>query len=123
MSPKPCRRWLEIEIPEKRYAAVVRSLLHTDGVTHSSDAGGSKKGFGANALKVNDRIFAMLSSRSRFVVKLPRQRVAALVSAGEGEQFDPGRGRLMKEWLSVNPGFERQWLALAKEAREYVGGS
>jgi hypothetical protein len=33
------------------------------------------KGFGSSALKVEGRIFAMLTSRSEFVVKLPRERV------------------------------------------------
>ena len=103
-----------------RYAAVVKALAGKARVTHA-DAGGTQRGFGADALKVNNRIFAMLASDDRLVVKLPRARVDALVAGGHGERFDPRRnGRLMKEWLVVGTGREARWLALAKEAMEFV---
>jgi hypothetical protein len=103
-----------------RYTTVVKALAGKDGVTHS-EPDDSKRGFGANALKVNKKIFAMLASDDRFVVKLPRARVDALVAERHGERFDPRRnGRLMKEWLVVAPGREAQWLSLAKEAMEFV---
>jgi hypothetical protein len=103
-----------------RYAAVVKALAGKGGVTHS-EPDDSKRGFGANALKINKKIFAMLASDTRFVVKLPRARVDALVAAGFGERFDPRRnGTAMKEWLVVAAGREAQWLPLAKEAMEFV---
>ncbi len=80
---------------------------------------GGGKGFGSRALKVNGKIFAMMSSKGQFVVKLPRKRVGELVAAGKGEYFDPGHGRLMKEWLAVVAG-KAQWLELAKEAYRFV---
>ena len=49
------------------------------------------KGFGQGALKVNGKIFVMVSSRGELVVKLPRQRVAALASSGKGTYFEAGR--------------------------------
>ena len=104
--------------PDERYAAVVASLTENPDVSFGS-AGG--RGFGSAALKVNGQIFAMLSSDERLVVKLPRQRVDALVAAGEGERFDPGHGRLMKEWLSLHPATEADWLHLAREAMGFVG--
>jgi len=103
-----------------RYAAVAKALAGRRGVSYS-DAVGAKRGFGADALKVDNRIFAMLASRDEFVVKLPRQRVDALVAEGFGKRFDPRRkGKLMKEWLVVAPGFEDRWLPLAIEALEFV---
>src|SRR3989442_15815595 len=103
-----------------RYAAVAKALVGRRGVSYS-DAGGAKRGFGADALKVDNRIFAMLASRDEFVVKLPRQRVDALVAEGFGKRFDPRRkGKLMKEWLVVAPGFEDRWLPLAIEALEFL---
>ena len=101
--------------PETRYAAVVASMLQHRGVSQST-----KKGFGSSALVVNGSIFAMLSSKRRFVVKLPRRRVDVLVAAGVGERFDPGRGRLMKEWLSLKPASTAEWESLAREAMAYV---
>lgn len=43
----------------------------------------------------------------------------ALVSAGAGKHFDPGHGRLMKEWVVLAEGGP-DWLELAKEAYEFV---
>jgi hypothetical protein len=103
-----------------RYATVVKALAGKRGVAHSQPDD-SQRGFGTNALKVNKKIFAMLASDDRFVVKLPGARVDALVAGGFGERFDPRRhGRVMKEWLVVGPGHEARWLALAKEAMEFV---
>jgi hypothetical protein len=71
-----------------------------------------------NAFSVNGKIFAMLT-RGTFVVKLPKERVDDLVEAGKGKRFDPGSGRLMKEWIAVEAG-DLPWVALAKEAHSYV---
>jgi len=103
-----------------RYAAVVKALAGKRGVVHS-EPDDSQRGFGANAMKVNKKIFAMLASGDRFVVKLPRARVDALVAAGFGERFDPRRnGRAMREWLVVGAGRETRWLSLAREAMEFM---
>lgn len=102
--------------PAQRYAAIVKALAGKPGVTHAPGTG-----FGGNALKVDDVIFAMLASGDEFVVKLPRGRVDALVAAGKGKRFDPRRNeRLMKEWFVAGPGRETKWLTLAKEAMEFV---
>jgi uncharacterized protein YdeI (YjbR/CyaY-like superfamily) len=78
----------------------------------------SRRAFGSNALKVNGRIFAMLTGGT-FVVKLPEQRVDALVGAGVASYFDPGRGKVMKQWASLQ-GSEQDWLDLAREALAFV---
>jgi hypothetical protein len=84
-------------------------------VAHPSAGAEPARGFGADALKVNGRIFAMLS-HDRLVVKLPRRRVDELVETGVGDRFDPGHGRLMREWLSLHPGHEDDWETFAREA-------
>lgn len=100
-----------------RYAAVVKALAGRPGVTYAEDS----KGFGSSALKVDNKIFAMLASGDQFVVKLPRARVDDLVAEGHGSRFDPRRsGKVMKEWLMVRPGREARWLSLAREAMEFV---
>ncbi len=82
-----------------------------------SEPGG--RGFGSNALKINNRIFAMLAG-GRLVVKLPRARVAELIETGHGEPFDSGKGTPMKEWITLT-GDEAQCRALVVEAQAFVG--
>ena len=69
-------------------------------------------------LKINGKIFAMFG-RGQFVTKLPKARVDELVSAGKGKRFDPGHGRLMKEWIVVWAG-KVDWIELAKDAYQFV---
>jgi hypothetical protein len=83
------------------------------------EAGGRK--FGSNGLKVNGRLFA-LGIQGTLVVKLPKDRVSALVASGQGEFFDPGHGRLMKEWIALKSQ-KLDWAALACEACNFVGKS
>lgn len=82
---------------------------------------GDGKGFGSGGLKVDGKLFALMSSRGHFVAKLPKQRVSELVAEGRGEAFDPGHGRLMREWIALR-GADGDWVALAREARRFVGG-
>ena len=81
-------------------------------------AGG--KGFGAGTLKVDGKIFAMISSSGHFVAKLPADRVDEFVLNGIGQRFDAGRGRPLKEWLALDNA-TGQWIKIAKEARLFVG--
>ena len=102
--------------PEERFATIVEELLGNPGVTPPSEG----KGFGSSGLKIHNKIFAMLV-RGQLVVKLPKSRVDALIASGDGERFDPRHdGRLMKEWLSVDPTSTEDWLPLAREAMEFV---
>jgi hypothetical protein len=105
--------------PEARYAGIIEALRDNPGVTHAADLPQSRR-FGSTELRVNNKIFAILS-KGRLVVKLPRQRVDTLIASGAGERFDPGHGRLMKEWLSVDPAYEADWQPLAREAMAFVG--
>jgi hypothetical protein len=52
----------------------------------------NRKGFGCGALKVKGKIFAVMSSKRQFVVKLPKYRVDELVSRGKGQRFERGHG-------------------------------
>ena len=78
-----------------------------------------RKMFSSNSvLTVNGKIFAMLV-KGRLVAKLPKERADKLVLTGKGERFDPGHGRLMKEWIAVGAG-GANWVELAKEAYHFV---
>lgn len=78
---------------------------------------GARK-FGSNGLKVDGKLFALFT-QGTLIVKLPKDRVAALVASGVGKPFDPGHGRPMKEWLAVT-GTKAPWIDLAKEAHGFV---
>ena len=75
---------------------------------------------GSDGLKTGGKFFAMVS-RGELVVKLPRERVDELVAARAGHRFDPGHGRLMKEWVAIRPADEPACAAYMGEARSFVG--
>jgi TfoX/Sxy family transcriptional regulator of competence genes len=102
--------------PEEHYATIVDVLLGEADVTFGSSG---RKGFGSSTLWVSGKIFAMLVN-GKLVAKVPRKRVDALIASGAGERFDPGHGRLMKEWVAVEPTSVESWLPLAREAKEFV---
>jgi len=77
------------------------------------------KGFGSKGLKVARKLFAF-HSKGRLVVKLPNDRVAALSSSGEGMAFDPGHGRVMKEWVAIDFASKAVWPRLAHEALDFA---
>jgi hypothetical protein len=71
-----------------------------------------------SVLNVKGKIFAMFV-RGKFVAKLPKARVSELVDSGAGDFFDPGHGRLMKEWVAIADD-SLPWVELAREARAFV---
>jgi hypothetical protein len=101
------------------YERLVATLGVRPGVTPPDPSRGS--GFGSDALKVNGRIFAMLTG-GQLVLKLPAARVRTLIDDGTGGPFDAGKGRPMREWLTVLTTDEATWSALAAEAYEFVRG-
>lgn len=96
---------------DPRFAPVVQAFAGVPGVK-------AGKLFASYGLKVNSKIFAMFG-RGRLVVKLPKERVDEMLSAGRAERFNPGHGRLMKEWASFRSG-ESDWVRLAREAYDFV---
>lgn len=104
---------------EERWERLVGAMLDQPGTTYGSSGEGPKRAFGSTSLKTEGRIFAMLV-KGRLVVKLPRGRVDELLESGRGERFDPGHGRIQKEWLVVASDADDDWLALATESETFV---
>src|SRR5690349_4429144 len=104
---------------DERYLALAEGLATTSGVTLPSPAGAGKKSFGSDAIKVDNKIFAMMW-HGDLVLKLPKQRVDGLIGAGTGKPFGAGKGRPMKEWVAIEPE-SKEWEALAREAMAFVG--
>jgi hypothetical protein len=63
----------------------------------------------------------MLTSSGQFVVKLPAERVDALVMAGTGARFEPSHGQPMSQWFVAGASLEESWLPLAEESLSFVG--
>jgi hypothetical protein len=110
---KPTTKKTAAEAPQVpvEYASVVDAFVRKADVT-----GGLM--MASYGLRVNGKIFVMFP-RGTFVAKLPKPRVDALVAAGDGEQFDPGHGRLMKEWVVVHNA-ALDLVGLAREAYDFV---
>ena len=105
--------WKAFDELTPKFAALITEFTNRPRVTYGG------LGFGARALRVDGKIFAMLDSKGRFVVKLPRIRAETLLARGQAVHFEPVPGRPMKQWLVVT-GRRPSWLALAREAYEYV---
>lgn len=105
---------------QERFAELVARYLGVEGVTCPGTEPGAR-GFGRGGLKVNGKLFAMVS-RDRLVVKLPAGRIDQLLAVGAGDRFDPRKnGVEMREWLMVDPDGDVEWEVLAEEARRFVG--
>jgi hypothetical protein len=97
---------------EEAYREVVHEMKADPQVTESLM-------MGMPSLKRGSRMFGGHRG-DELLVKLGRERVDELVSAGRARPFDPsGNGRPMKDWALVGEPAD-DWVALADEARVFV---
>jgi hypothetical protein len=74
-------------------------------------------------LRVGREFLALVDFQgSGMVVKLPRDRVDALVAVGVGRPFAPA-GRVFREWVAVPRPDRRRWESLLREGVSFVAGS
>ena len=105
---------------DPRFTAVVEAFADDRRVEPPVTGAAAGKVFGSRGLKVDGKVFAM-PSKGRLVVKLSRARVEELVASGKGRKYVLG-ARTMKEWVAFPDGSAASWRALAREARQFVGG-
>lgn len=77
------------------------------------------KMFGSQGFKIAGKVFAVLV-KGKLVLKLPKETVGQFIATEKGEHFDPGHGKIMKEWVALKPISPDEWLALAKHAKDFV---
>ena len=67
------------------------------------------------------RFFASFDPKADcLVVKLPAERVEALIDAGSGESFAPN-GKVFREWVSIPTSDPSGWARLLAEALDFAG--
>ncbi len=77
---------------------------------------------GFPCLRVHGDFFASAEPKSGdLIVKLPADRVQALIDGDAGEPFAPN-GRRFREWVRVVERDAGQWRDLIDEARGFVAG-
>jgi hypothetical protein len=75
---------------------------------------------GHPCLRVDGAFFAALRPKTgELIVKLPRDRVAAMVADGSGAPFAPN-GRVFREWVSVSTVDEARWREFLADAKTFV---
>ena len=63
------------------------------------------------SLKIRKKMFAMFN-KERFILKLPQSRVTELINSEQGLPYDPGNGKIMKEWVIIPEKLEDKWISL-----------
>ena len=98
------------------FAALADTLLDRPQVTRSTM-------MGLPCLRIDGAFFGACDRRTgNLLVKLPRDRVTALVARGEAEPFAPA-GRRFREWAAVPHAHVGTWTALLDEALTFVAAS
>lgn len=105
---------MDTTTPTAFFWDVAAPFLVEDGVTK-----GTMMGF--PCLRIDGGFFASADYRTGdLVVKLPAERVQALIDAGDGDAFAPN-GRRFREWVLVKERNATLWTALIAEAKNFVG--
>jgi hypothetical protein len=94
------------------FVCLAEALLGETGVSRSHRPGGT-------SLRVEGRVFAT-DLEGWLVLRLPSARADALVASGLAQRLDPGHDSLLREWVAVAPAAKESWIALAREAGDFV---
>jgi hypothetical protein len=102
--------------PDDAYVALEGHFLARPGIIRQI-----KRGFSEGGLMTAGKLFAVQHGGDQLLLKLPAVRVEALIATGQGASFSAGMaGRVMKEWVLVQPEAAEDWLSLAAEAEAFV---
>ncbi len=71
------------------------------------------------ALKIKKKMFVFLN-KGNMTVKLPKERVTELLSSGEGLPYDPGNGKIMKEWVIIPLKDSDKWINFVEEGMRFA---
>ncbi len=77
------------------------------------------KGRGAQGMKRGGKMFVMFM-KGDLVVKLPELRVKEVIEIGDGEAFDPGTGKPMKNRVLIRAGEQDLWIKYCEESKTHA---
>jgi hypothetical protein len=76
---------------------------------------------GYPCLRSDGRFFASVDRRTHaLLVKLPADRVSALIATGRRRTVRAGR--VLREWVALPRPVRRRWRTLLAEAQRFAGG-
>jgi hypothetical protein len=111
----PAMNSADVNSRETLFWELAQQLLAEPGVTQ-----GTMMGY--PCLRSNGVFFACVErATGHLIVKLPAQRVNALVTTGEALPFAPN-GRTFREWAAFPVADPAEWQALLAEARDFAAG-
>lgn len=76
-------------------------------------------GKGAQGIKYNGKMFIMFS-KGDLLIQLSPERVLELIESGDGEGYDPGTGKVMKNRILILHSNKEKWIPLGEESKRYV---
>ena len=71
------------------------------------------------SLKIRKKMFAFFGEET-FVVKLQKERGAELLQSVDGQPYDPGNGKIMKEWVIIPEEHSERWMDYTLEAKQFA---
>lgn len=72
-------------------------------------------------LMTDGKLFAFLKDGG-LVLKLPAERIDALIERLDAVRFERGQGTPMREWVVVPAAAADEWPALVRDACDFVAG-
>jgi len=76
-------------------------------------------GSGAQGIKRDGKLFVMFM-KGDILVKFPPERVSEIVVSGDGQAYDPGTGKPMKNWVLIPQAKKDSWIKYSKEANNFL---
>lgn len=77
------------------------------------------KGRGAQGIKLGGKLFVMFM-KGNLIVKLPEHRVNEVIDTGDGEPFDPGTGKPMKNRVLIPARNSDMWIKYSIESKKHA---
>ena len=75
-------------------------------------------GSGAQGIKYKKKMFIMFY-KGDLVIKLSPERIQEVIKIGDGEAFDPGTGKPMKDRVKILQSKKNLWISLSEESKDY----